>query len=248
MCAQSSSLTSLLPPSRRPHEPCVPSAATGVHTTPPSTALTSSLTAACWCWHAKTPTSPSGAWTGACWGHWVSKIAKGRGRAARREHADIGSKKGKGMRLAGQRKAHHEGECQLAHLALFYLHCSNVSWPGSACAQHPCSGHAQPPREPYVRACLCAGEALWDINDTRTWKDADGEEREPPMPETANLYLQARGAKGGARKDSGETLPQRQPGACFSPRQLEPNHGEMRRGCRTVSRKQCFCWCCHLCG
>ena len=55
-------------------------------------------------------------------------------------------------------------------------------------------------------ACLCAGEALWDINDTRTWKDADGEEREPPMPETANLYLQARGARGDIRAASTRCL------------------------------------------
>ncbi len=37
---------------------------------------------------------------------------------------------------------------------------------------------------------LLTGEALWDIDDPRTWHDYDGEETEDPMGETDNLYLQ----------------------------------------------------------
>ncbi len=37
-----------------------------------------------------------------------------------------------------------------------------------------------------------AGEDTWEINDERTWRDSTGDDREPPMGETDNLYLQAR--------------------------------------------------------
>ncbi|KAJ9529394.1 hypothetical protein QJQ45_013762 [Haematococcus lacustris] len=35
------------------------------------------------------------------------------------------------------------------------------------------------------------GEDVWEIDDIRTWKDPEGDEKEPPMAETENLYLQA---------------------------------------------------------
>jgi hypothetical protein len=33
---------------------------------------------------------------------------------------------------------------------------------------------------------------VWVIDDLRTWKDPDGEDKELPMAETENLYLQVR--------------------------------------------------------
>lgn len=39
---------------------------------------------------------------------------------------------------------------------------------------------------------LGVGEDEWDIDDLRTWKDANGEEKEPPMPDMDGLFLQVR--------------------------------------------------------
>ncbi len=40
--------------------------------------------------------------------------------------------------------------------------------------------------------CVCAGEDVWDIEDPRTWSDPEGDAKQAPMVETANMYLQVK--------------------------------------------------------
>eukprot|EP00798_Chlamydomonas_sp_ICE-L_P024012 gene24012-9585_t len=54
------------------------------------------------------------------------------------------------------------------------------------------------------------GDDVWELDDLRTWKDPDGEERMPPMGEADNLYLQVLAAEAeaaAAAADKGEGEP-----------------------------------------
>lgn len=39
---------------------------------------------------------------------------------------------------------------------------------------------------------VCVGEDVWEIDDLRTWRDSEGTEKDPVMPDTGGLYLQVR--------------------------------------------------------
>ena len=39
---------------------------------------------------------------------------------------------------------------------------------------------------------LCPGDSEWQIDDPRTWRDPNGEDKEDPIGDTDSLYLQVR--------------------------------------------------------
>lgn len=59
---------------------------------------------------------------------------------------------------------------------------------------------------------------MWNIDDTRTWRDPDAATREPPLGENDNLYLQVRAPVRGPGRQCGA--------ACVGEeRVLEPPRG-----------------------